>query len=323
MKAIRVHQNGGPEQLRYQEVTLPSLRPHQARVEIHVAGVNFIDIYHREGLYPLALPFTLGLEGAGIVREVGSEVTEVQVGDRVAYGHSIGSYAQEALVEASRLAPLPDEMGFATGATAMIQGMTAHYLTHGCVPLSQGDRVLVHAAAGGVGLLLVQMAKMLGLEVFATISTPEKARLATDAGADHVILYTQSDFQEEIEALTRGEGVFVVYDGVGKSTFAKSMDCLRPRGYLVLFGQASGPVAPVDPQLLNDKGSIFLTRPSLFHYAANRKEVLSRSGDIFRWISESRLKVRIGASYPLAEAAQAHRDLAGRKTTGKVILLTS
>ncbi len=321
MKAIRVHQNGGPEKLIHEELPAAGLGPGQARIEIHVAGVNFIDTYHREGLYPIEVPFTLGVEGAGIVTEVDPGVSEVQLGDRIAYALSIGSYAQEAVVEASKLVPLPEGVDFATGATAMVQGMTAHYLAHGCVPLKEGDRILVHAAAGGVGLLLVQIGKMLGLEVFGTVSTPEKAHLSREAGADHVILYTESDFEAEIESLTQGRGVHAVYDSVGKATFEKSMHCLRPRGYMVLYGQASGPVGSLDPQVLNDRGSIFLTRPSLFHYAADRQELLARAGDIFQWIADSRLQVRISATYPLSEAAQAHRDLEGRKTTGKLILL--
>ena len=322
MKVIRVHENGGPEKLIYEDVPAADPGPGQARVENHVSGVNYIDTYHREGLYPIQVPFTLGVEGAGIVTEVGPGVSEVQPGDRVAYGLTVGSYAQETVVEASKLVPLPEGVDFATGATAMVQGMTAHYLTHGCVPLNEGDSILAHAAAGGVGLLLVQMGKLLGLKVFGTVSTPEKAQLASHAGADHVILYSQTDFAAEIESLTGGEGVRAVYDGVGQATFDQSTNCLKPRGYMVLYGQASGPVRPVDPQILNDRGSIFLTRPSLFHYAADRDELLARAGDVFQWIAADRLQVRIGATYPLSEAAQAHRDLQGRKTTGKLVLQT-
>ncbi len=323
MKAIRVNENGGPEVLRYEETPEPQIGPAQALVEIEVAGVNYIDTYHRYGLYPAPVPFTPGVEGAGTVLEVGSRVDGVRAGDRVAYAMTLGSYAQRAAVDASKLVLLPDDMDASVAATLMVQGLTAHYLAHGSFPLSEGDTALVHAAAGGVGLLLVQIAKRLGASVIGTVSTEAKAELAREAGADHVILYTEQDFQIEVERLTGGAGVNVVYDSVAKTTFERSLNCLRPRGYLVLFGQSSGPIGPFDPQILNQKGSLFLTRPSLNHYALTREELMGRADDLFQWYAGGELKVRIGSTYPLAEAEAAHRALEGRKTTGKVLLLTS
>lgn len=323
MKAIRVNENGGPEVLRYEETPEPQIGPAQALVELEVAGINYIDTYHRYGLYPVPVPFTPGVEGAGTVLEVGSQVEGVRPGDRVSYAMTLGSYAQRAAVDASKLVLLPDEMDASVAATLMVQGLTAHYLAHGSYPLGQGDTALVHAAAGGVGLLLVQIAKRLGASVIGTVSTEAKAELAREAGADHVILYTEQDFQVEVERLTGGTGVNVVYDSVAKTTFERSLNCLRPRGYLVLFGQSSGPIGPFDPQILNQKGSLFLTRPSLNHYALTREELMGRADDLFRWYAEGGLKVRIGSTYPLAEAEAAHRALEGRKTTGKVLLLTS
>ncbi len=320
MKAIRVHSYGGPEVLKYEEVPTPKPGPGEARVKIEAAGVNYIDIYHRTGLYPSQLPFIPGMEGAGIVDEVGSGVSEIRVGDRVAYAMQQGSYAEYAILPAWKLVPLPDNLSTQSAAAAMLQGMTAHYLTHSTYPLKAGDTVLIHAAAGGVGLLLIQMAKRRGAKVFGTVSTEEKASLAKEAGADEVILYTQSDFEEEIKKLTNGQGVEVVYDSVGKTTFDKSLNCLKPRGYLALFGQSSGPVPPVDLRILA-KGSYFLTRPTLSHYAANRAELLERAGDLFRWITSGELKLRIDHTYPLAEADKAHQALEGRKTSGKLLLI--
>lgn len=321
MKAIRVHQYGGPEVLRYEEVALPEPGPGQARVKLEAIGLNYIDIYQRTGLYPLKPPFTLGMEGAGVVDAVGADVAEVKKGDRVAYSMELGSYAEYAVVPSWKLVPVPPGLDSRSAAAAMLQGLTAHYLTLSTYPLKKGESALVHAAAGGVGLLLIQMAKRLGATVFGTVSTEEKARLAREAGADEVILYTRADFSSEVKRLTQGQGVHVVYDSVGQSTFEKSLDCLRPRGYLVLFGQSSGAVPPFNLGSLAAKGSLFVTRPTLLHYAANRKELLERSNDLFRWIASGELKLRISKSFPLAEAAEAQRELEGRKTTGKVLLI--
>ena len=321
MKAIRVHKPGGPEVLVLDEIPVPEPKSGEARVKIAAIGVNFIDIYHRTGLYPLAMPFTLGMEGAGVVDAVGDGVTEVKKGDRVAYCMVTGSYAEYAIVPAWKLAPLPTAVDAKSAAALMLQGMTAHYLTHDTYPLKKGETALVHAAAGGVGLLLVQVAKYLGATVMGTVSTEAKAALAREAGADHTILYTQNDFSEEVKKLTEGRGVHVVYDSVGQSTFNRSLDCLRPRGYMALFGQSSGPVAAFDPALLVAKGSLFLTRPSLIHYTLSRDELLQRAMDLFRWTASGTLKVRIDKVLPMSEAAEAHRQLEGRKTTGKVLLV--
>ena len=321
MKAVRVHQHGGPEVMKLEELPTPAPGPGQARVKIEACGVNFIDIYQRTGLYKGAFPFTLGLEGAGTVEAAGPDVKEVKVGDRVAWTGVPGSYATHNVIPADRLVVLPTKLSFQDGAAAMLQGMTAHYLSHATYPLKPGDSCLVHAAAGGVGLLLCQMAKMRGARVIGTVSTEAKAKLAREAGADDVILYTQQDFEAEVKRLTGGKGVNVVYDSVGKDTFDKSLNCLAPRGYLVFFGQSSGPVAPVDPQVLNAKGSVFLTRPGLGNYTGTREELLQRAGDVLGWIASGKLRLRIERSYPLAEAAEAHKALAGRQTTGKVVLL--
>jgi len=321
MKAIRVHQYGGVEMMRYEDIPVPEPGAGEARVKIEAAGLNFVDVYQRTGLYQLKLPFTLGMEGAGVVDAVGRDVLEVKVGDRVAYAMVPGAYAEYALVPSSRLVPFPDPIDSRSAAATMLQGMTAHYLTHSTYPLKRGETALVHAAAGGVGLLLVQIAKRLGATVFGTVSTEEKARLAREAGADDIILYTQTDFAAEIKRLTNGRGVNVVYDSVGQSTFDKSLDCLRPRGYMVLFGQSSGPVPPFNLGTLAAKGSLFVTRPTLAHYAIDRQELLQRAGDLFHWIASGQLKLRIDKTFPLAEAAEAHRQLEGRKTTGKVLLL--
>jgi len=321
MKAILVQQPGGPEQMQYLEVPAPSPGPGQALVKIAASGVNFIDIYFRTGLYKADPPIALGMEGAGVVEAVGPGVTEVAPGDRVAYAMARGSYAEYAVVPARQLVKMPEGMDFSTGAAAMLQGMTAHYLTHSTFPLKGGDSCLIHAAAGGVGLLLVQMARMRGARVFGTVSTQAKAALAREAGADEVILYTEQDFEQEVKRATAGRGVDVVYDSVGASTWEKSLDSLRPRGLMVSFGNASGAVPPFPPHVLNQKGSLFLTRPSLAHYCASRDELLWRAGDVLGWIQSGRLKLHIERTYKLSEAAQAHRDLEARRTTGKLLLI--
>jgi NADPH2:quinone reductase len=320
MKAVRVHKYGGPEVLAIDDIPVPEPKAGEARVKVEAIGINFIDIYQRTGLYPLQTPFTLGSEGAGAVDAVGNGVTEVKKGDRVAYAMVPGSYAEYATVPAWRLVPVPANIDAKSAAAIMLQGMTAHYLTHSTYPLKQHESALVHAAAGGVGLLLIQLAKMVGARVIGTVSTEQKAELAKQAGADDVILYTQTDFLTEVKKLTDGKGVHVVYDSVGATTFDKSLDCLRPRGYLVLFGQSSGPVAPFDPGRLAAKGSLFLTRPTLAHYALTRAELLQRSGDLFSWIESEKLTLRVDSTFPMAEAAEAHRQLEGRKTTGKLVL---
>ena len=321
MKAVRVHKYSGPEVLTLEEIPLPEPKAGEARVKIEAIGVNFIDIYQRTGLYPLQTPFILGTEGAGIVDAVGPNVTEVKKGERVGYASIPGSYAEYAIVPAARLVPIPPNIDARTAAALMLQGMTAHYLTHSTYPLKKGETALLHAAAGGVGLLLIQIAKQLGATVIGTVSTEAKAKLAKEMGADHLILYTQTDFLAEVKKLTDGRGVNVVYDSVGQTTFDKSLDCLRPRGYLVLFGQSSGPVPPFDPGKLAAKGSLFLTRPSLPHYTLERSELLQRANDVFNWTGAGKLKLRIDKTFSIAEAAKAHRDLEERKTTGKVILL--
>jgi NADPH2:quinone reductase len=321
MKAIRIQQHGGPEVLKIEEVPVPIPGEEQALVRLEAIGVNFIDVYHRTGLYKIAPPFTPGMEGAGVVESVGKSVKDVQAGDRVAYAMAIGSYAEKALVPAWQLVKLPNGVDARLGAAIMLQGMTAHYLTQTTYPVKSGDSVLVHAAAGGVGLLVVQMAKKKGARVIGTVSTEEKAKLSREAGADEIIFYTQKDFEAEIKRLTQGKGVQVVYDSVGKSTFEKSLNCLVPRGMLVLFGQSSGPAPPFDPGLLASKGSLFLTRPSLTQYAATRQELLSRAGEVLDWVASGALKVRMEKTFPLAHAIEAHRQLEGRLTTGKVLLV--
>lgn len=321
MKAVVVQQCGGPEQLQLVDIPTPSPGPRQALVRIEASGVNFIDVYYRMGLYKAEPPIALGMEAAGVVEALGPEVTEVAAGDRVVYAMARGSYAQYALVPAWQLVQIPDSVDTLHAAAAMLQGLTAHYLTHSTFPLKEGDTALVHAAAGGVGLLLVQMAKMCGARVFGTVSTEAKAAAALEAGADQVILYSRQDFEHEVRRLTDGRGVDVVYDSVGVSTFMKSLNCLHPRGLLALFGQSSGAVPAFDPLILNQKGSLFLTRPSLAHYAANREELLRRAGDVLGWAASGKLKVHIDKVYPLASAAQAHRDLEDRKTSGKLLLV--
>src|SRR5215210_5343715 len=322
MKAIRVNEHGGPEVLNYEDVEVPEPGEGEARVKLAASGVNFIDTYQRTGLYPRETPFTLGLEGAGEVEAVGEGVEEISEGDYVAFAGVPGAYAEYIVAPAERLVPFNATLVEARVAAAvMLQGMTAHYLTHSTFSLQEGQSVLLHAAAGGVGLSLIQLAKMRGATVIGTVSTEEKAQLAKDAGADEVILYTEQDFVEETKRITDGEGVDVVYDSVGKDTFDGSLDCLRPRGYMVLFGASSGPVPPVDLQILNQKGGLFVTRPALAHYTATREELLWRAESVLSWIGNNTLEVRIGGTYPLSEAAQAHRDLEGRKTTGKLILI--
>jgi NADPH2:quinone reductase len=321
MKSIQVKELGGPEKLELVEVATPSPGPRQALVRIAAAGVNFIDVYFRTGLYKADFPVTIGNEAAGTVEALGPDVTEVAVGDRVAYaGMARGAYAEFAVVPSAQLVKIPGHVDFPAAAAAMLQGMTAHYLTHSTFPLKSGDTCLVHAAAGGAGGLIVQMAKMLGARVFGTVSTDAKAQIARDHGADETILYTEQDFEAEVKRLTAGRGVDVVYDSVGKTTFEKSLSSLRPRGMLALFGQSSGAVPPFDPGILNAKGSLFLTRPSMGHHVATRDELLWRATDVLNWIDSGKLKLRIDRSYPLADAADAHRDLESRKTAGKLLL---
>ena len=321
VQAIRVHKTGGPEVLCYERVERPSPGPGQALVQMEAAGLNFIEVYQRTGQYKAALPFTPGSEGSGRVVEVGDGVSGVKVGDRVASQSFAGSYADYALAPAERLVPLPAGVTTRIGAAVMLQGMAAHYLACSTFPLAPGHTCLVHAAAGGVGLLLCQIAHRRGARVIGTVSTEEKAALAREAGADEVILYTQQDFAAETQRLTGGAGVQVVYDSVGRTTFAKGLDCLAPRGMMVLFGQSSGPVEPVDPQVLSQKGSLFLTRPTLVHYVATKVELLERASAVLGWVADGTLKVRIGREFPLAAAADAHTELEARRTTGKVLLI--
>ena len=321
MKAVRVEQFGGLEALKYVDVPIPEPQDGEARVKIEVIGVNFLDIYQRIGRYQGAVPFTLGQEAAGTVDAVGQNVTDVKPGDRVAYASVQGSYAEYAIVPVWRLVPIPTGVDASQAVAAMVQGMTAHYLTFSTYPLKAGETALVHAAGGGTGQLLVQVAKLCGARVIGTVSTEEKARLAREAGADEVILYTQTDFEAEVKRLTNNIGVDVVYDSVGKDTFEKSLNCLRRRGYMVLYGASSGAVAPIDPQLLNAKGSLYLTRPYIGHYTADRAELLGRMNDLFSWMAGGELKVRIDKTFPLAEVAEAHRYLEDRKSKGKILLI--
>lgn len=321
MKAIRVHALGGPEVLTYEEVAEPPARAGEAVVKVEAAGVNFIDIYQRTGVYKLALPLTLGLEGAGTVASVGEGVSGLKAGDRVAWTSVQGAYADYCAVPADRLVRVPSGVTMKQGAAMMLQGMTAHYLTRSTYPLKPGDACLIHAGAGGVGLLLTQIAKMLGARVITTVSTPEKAALSREAGADRVVLYTEQDFEAASKEFTGGKGLQVVYDSVGKTTFAKSLNCLGPRGMLVLFGQSSGVVESIDPLQLSQKGSLFFTRPTLVHYIATREELQQRATDLFGWIAADKLRLRTEFDFPLREAAAAHQALAGRKTTGKVLLI--
>ncbi|MCB0199165.1 MAG: quinone oxidoreductase [Anaerolineae bacterium] len=321
MKAIRVHQCGGPEALIYEEVLLPEPGPGEVRVKVEAAGVNYIDTYHRTGLYPLPTPFTLGMEGAGVVDIVAPDVTLVKPGDRVAWCMARGAYAEYAVVPANKMVPIPATITTEVAAALILQGMTAHYLALSTYPLKPGDTALIHAAAGGVGSLLVQVAKRAGATVYGTVGSEDKAELARQAGADEVILYREDDFEAEVQRLTGGRGVDVVYDSVGATTFDKSLNCLRPRGLLALFGQSSGPVPLFNLQVLNQKGSLFVTRPTLGHYIQDRRELISRAGDVFIWAAGGELAVRIDRTLPLSQAAEAHRLLESRQTAGKVLLL--
>lgn len=321
MKAIQVQKTGGPEVLTLVDLPVPRPKPNEVTVKIAASGVNFIDVYFREGRYPAQLPFVDGQEGAGTVTEVGSEVKSVKTGDHVAYSNVLGSYAEYASVPAEKLVKVPVGLSDEQAAAAMLQGMTAHYLVYSTYPLKNGETALIHAAAGGVGLLLVQMAKNIGARVIGTAGSDEKAKLAKDAGADEVIVYTKQDFEAETKRLTDNKGVHVIYDGVGKSTFEQDLNLLRPRGYLVLFGASSGAVPPFDPIKLSQKGSLFLTRPSLMHYVATREELEKRAGDVLGWIAAGKLKLRIAHKYKLQDAQQAHKDLENRKTTGKALII--
>jgi NADPH2:quinone reductase len=321
MKAIQVKRAGGPEVLELVKLPVPEAKGAEAVVKIVAAGVNFIDVYYREGRYKAVMPFVPGQEAAGDVVAVGTNVTNLKVGDRVAYTMVLGSYAEYSAVAADRLVKIPEGVSYQQAAAAMLQGMTAHYLSHDTYPLKKGETALVHAAAGGVGLLLVQMAHGIGARVIGTVSTEEKAKLAREAGADDVILYTQTDFEAETRRLTGGRGVDVVYDSVGKTTFEKGLDILRPRGYMVLFGGSSGPVPPFDLIQLSQKGSLYVTRPTLTHYVATREDLEMRAGAVFSMIATGKLKLRIAHTYPLEDATQAHRDLEARRTTGKLLLL--
>jgi NADPH2:quinone reductase len=329
MHAIQITEHGGPEVLKWTELPTPSPAKGEVLVRVDAAGVNFIDTYFRKGAYRTSLPAILGSEGAGTVEMLGPEVTTVRVGDRVAWSDHAGarapggSYATHAVIPSARLVPVPGELDTRVAAASMLQGMTAHYLTRTTFPLRAGHTCLVHAAAGGMGLLLCQMAKMAGARVIGTVSTDEKASLARRLGADETILYTTQDFEAETRRLTEGRGVDVVYDSVGKTTFDKSLGSLAPRGMLVLFGQSSGAVPPFDPQVLNAKGSLFLTRPTLAHYVSTRDELLARASDVLGWIGAGKLEVRIGATFPMRDAAEAHRAIEGRTTMGKVLLVPS
>src|SRR5437867_8947773 len=321
MKAIRVHTPGGPEALRYEDVEQPTPGPGQVLVKTEAAGVNFIDVYQRTGHYKVPVPFTLGQEAAGTIAAVGPAVSAPKIGDRVAYTSLLGAYAQYAVVPADRVVELPDGVTAKQAAAVMLQGLTAHYLATSTYPLKRGDTCLVHAAAGGVGLILCQIARLRGARVIGTVSTDEKAKLAREAGADETILYTKQDFAAEVKRITGGKGLQVVYDSVGKDTWEGSLNSCAIRGMIALFGQSSGPIGQIDPQILNTKGSLFLTRPSLFHYIATREDLQQRAGELFGWVREGKLKLRMEFEFPLKDAAEAHRALEGRKTTGKVLLI--
>lgn len=321
MKAIRVEKCGGPEVLQPAEIPIPEPGKGEARVKMEAIGLNFIDVYHRTGLYPKEMPFIPGSEGAGIVDAVGAGVQDVRIGDRVAFGTSPNSYAEKTVVPAWKLVKLPEWMSTQQAAAAMLQGMTVHYLVKGSHTIKPGDRTLIHAAAGGVGRMLVQAAKHLGAFVIGTCGSEEKAALVRAAGADEVIIYTKQDFRDETKRITGGKGVDVVYDSVGQSTFERSLDCLRPRGILVLFGQSSGVVPPFNPTILSQKGSLFLTRPTLAHYTLTREELLSRAEEVFDWIHNNVVEIRIDSAFPLAQAADAHRHLESRASAGKILLL--
>ena len=319
MKAIRIHAHGGPEVLQLDEVSIPNIESGEVLVRVHAAGVNFLDVYQRTGLYKAVLPFTPGMEGAGVIEKAGSE-TSFKPGTRVAWTQHPGAYAEFAAVPSWKVVALPDGVDDRSGAATLLQGMTAQYLCETTYPAKSGQAALVHAGAGGVGLLLIQLLKQKGAKVYTTVSTQEKADLAREAGADETILYTKTDFVEAVKRFTDGKGVHVVYDSVGKTTYEGSFNALRPLGMLVLFGQSSGPVPPIDPLVLTQKGSLFLTRPSLAHYVADTDSFRERATKVLNWVAKGSLKLRIERTYPLAELAQAHRDLEGRKTTGKLVI---
>ena len=321
MKAIRVHAPGAADAMKLEDVPEPQPKAGEAVLKVDAAGLNYIDVYQRSGLYKLEMPLTLGLEAGGTVTATGPGVTEVKVGDKVAYTGVPGAYAQYAAVPAARLVVLPQGVSTKQGAAIMLQGITAHYLACSTYPLKKGDACLVHAAAGGVGLILCQIARLRGAKVIGTVSTEEKAKLAREAGADETILYTKQDFAAEVKRITGGKGLQVVYDSVGKDTWEGSLNCLAPRGLIALYGQSSGPIGQIDPQILNTKGSLFLTRPSLNVYIATREELQQRAADLFGWVRDGKLKLRMEFEFPLKDAAEAHRALEGRKTTGKVLLI--
>jgi NADPH2:quinone reductase len=320
MQAIRVQHHGGAGVLVLREQPVPELEPGQALIKISVSGVNYLDVYFRNGQNPLPLPYTPGVEAVGVVAAIGRGVTEVNVGDRVAYALVQGSYAEYAAVPANKLVPVPSELEDSLAAAALLQGMTAHYLSHDAYAIRQGDAVLIHAGAGGVGLLLTQMARRRGARVLVTVSNEEKAQRAREAGADVTVNYAGADFEREVLSATGGRGVDVVYDSVGRQTFEKSLRCLKSRGMLVLCGASSGPVPPFDPMVLNARGSLYLTRPSLAHYIADRVTLLKRAGDVLRWVADGELRLHVGQIYPLADAARAHSLLESRATSGKLLL---
>lgn len=321
MQAIRIHETGGAEKMKFEEVAAPTPGAGEIRLKVEAAGVNFIDTYQRSGLYAVKLPYTLGMEAAGVVTAVGPEVTQFKVGDRVASARTVGAYAQEAIAPASHVVKLPAGVSTRDAAALMLQGMTAHYLACDTFPLKTGDTALVHAGAGGVGLLLTQIAKKRGARVITTVGTDEKAALSRGAGADDVCIYTRDKFPEAVKRFTGGRGVDVVYDSIGKDSFEDSLNCLRPRGMFVTYGNSSGPVPPFSPLILSQKGSLSMCRPTLTHYTLTTAELNARAGDLFAWVADGSLKVRIGVTFPLAQAAEAHRALEGRTTTGKVLLL--
>ena len=321
MKAVRVTQFGGPEVLRVEEIPAPRPGPGEALVKLAAIGINFMDVQQRLGRYPAMLPFIPGAEGAGVVEALGPRVTEVETGERVTYAMAPGSYAEYAVVPVGKLVRMPDQMDFRMAAAVMLQGMTAHYLTHSTYPVKEGDTCLVHDAVGGVGGLLVQMAKLQGARVIGTASSPQKVDRALSLGADEVIRYSDQDFEDEVRRLTEGRGVEVVYDGVGKATFEKDLYCLAPRGYLVLFGQSSGPVSTLDTQILGVRGSLYLTRPSLDHYTLTREELLWRAGHVLGWVAAGQIRINIGGEFPLDSAAEAHRRLESRQSMGKLLLI--
>jgi NADPH2:quinone reductase len=323
VKAVRVHALGGPEVMQYEDVDVPRPGPGEVLVKITATGLNYLDVQYRIGRVKAPLPFTNGTEAAGVVTDVGSGVTDFKVGDRVAYTMILGTYAEYALAPAARLVPVPADLDLRTAAAALLQGLTAHYLTHSTYPLKAGETALVHAAAGGIGNVLTQVARIVGARVIATVGSDAKAELARQAGAHHVINYSTQDFEQEVKKLTEGRGVDVVYDSVGKDTFDRSLNCLRHRGYLALFGFSSGLVPPFDPAILGVKGSLFLTRPGLNQYIATRDELMMRARDLFKWLGDGSVKIRINHTFPLADAVKAHRDLEARRTTGKVLLEVS